>query len=417
MPGDQPDLLSGSPGCVGDGVSGPRAKWLYVVPSDRTSYFSNPTSSGKNREEEIRESVEFVDALMSYATGPWREQHLLWYCSGETPVVEEVTIGPVGNDNQMTLSEIHRGLRSGIKDRDLHPLWLNLGPGDCVALSDGTCDATPFIIHCGGPSGAGLSTEVDYGFSGAVLFGDEAPSTMDKYTAVHETFHCVGAPDLHSHRDTHDIMSGFSPKPGSSCELVQLDCNKDQWYSSLLAAGGSVPQWLPEIRHDFRLGGSNSATSIYLTPITSTSPTVYCDGTEIGTEELFDEAADSFRGDAKRDVISLFDGDDLAYAGKGNDKLCGGDGNDHIYGQGGADVLVAAGGNDELYGGPGDDVIYDGYGSDRIVGGRGRDVLYQCFDGAIDKTSTVEIIRDGDHCRGWNFELLPEMPPLHPLSG
>ena len=401
------DTQDGSPGCVGDGVTGPRSHWLYVVPSDRTNYFSTATASGLTREQEIRDNIKFAERLMSYGTGPWREQQFRWYCSGTTPIVSQLTIGAVGTDNKITYSEVDAALEGSVyRDGDLHPLWLNLGPSDCLAFDDGTCTGNPFLVNCEGPAGSGLSAEMTFGFTGDVVFGNQAGTSTNKYVAVHESLHCLGAPDVYAKanfapKDTHEIMTGYTPVAGSYCQRVQLDCNKDEWYSSLLAVGGSVPQWNPSANGT---DGSNTATSIYLTSISTTNPALYCAGSTVGTTNKFDEVRDVFNGGSGSNIISLLDGDDWADTDGGADTICGGDGADYLHGQSDNDVLVGAGGNDELHGGTNNDTIYDGYGVDVIYGGGGTDTLIQCNDGAADSvpSNDIENYQTGD-CKGRNF--------------
>lgn len=405
---DMLDSQDGSPGCVGDGISGTRSRWLYVVPSDRTSYLSTATASGLTREQEIRDNIKFAERLMSYGTGPWREQQFRWYCSGTTPVVSQLRIGAVGTDNKITYSEVNNALETSIyRDADLHPLWLNLGPSDCLAFDNGTCTGNDFILTCSGnSSGAGLSSELTYGFGGDVVYGNNAGTATNKYVAVHEALHCLGAPDVYAKsnfaaKDTHDIMTGYAPASGAYCQRVQLDCNKDEWYSSLRATGGSVPQWNPSAHGT---DGSNTATSIYLTTISLTNPTLYCAGVAVGTTNKFDEAPDTFNGGSGSNYITLLDGDDWADTDGGTDKICGGDGADYMHGQGEDDVLVGAGGDDQLHGGTGNDTIYDGYGYDVVYGGGGTDTLIVCQDGTGYNipNNDIEVFQNGD-CKGRNF--------------
>lgn len=178
------DAEDDSPGCVDGGTSGPRVRWLYVVPSDRTNYFAQNTASGKTREVEMRENVKFADRLLAYGTGPWRDQYIRWYCSGTTPVITPVVLSvAVGSDNKISESEIVNGL-SGFADGDLHPLWLNLGPDDCLA-SNGVClpDKDQFVLDYG-PTAA-LSTEINHCFAGRsslATLRQPRPTNMLQYT-------------------------------------------------------------------------------------------------------------------------------------------------------------------------------------------------------------------------------------------
>lgn len=68
-------------------------------------------------------------------------------------------------------------------------------------------------------------------------------------------------------------------------------------------------------------------------------------------------------------------GDDLFYAGNGNDHLTGGSGNDDLYGADGDDQLSGDSGTDDLYGGIGNDALLGGEGVDHLEGGIDNDRL------------------------------------------
>jgi len=74
-------------------------------------------------------------------------------------------------------------------------------------------------------------------------------------------------------------------------------------------------------------------------------------------------------------IIRTSNGDDIVYAGLGNDILKGGKGSDILYGKAGNDFLVGGKGRDVLKGGPGEDTLVGGQGKDRLNGGFGNDIL------------------------------------------
>jgi Ca2+-binding RTX toxin-like protein len=76
------------------------------------------------------------------------------------------------------------------------------------------------------------------------------------------------------------------------------------------------------------------------------------------------------------DQILLNDsGNDLVYAGAGNDVVVGGNGADTIYGQGGNDLLIAGRGGGQVFGGDGNDTLSGSSGNDSLYGGNGNDLL------------------------------------------
>jgi hypothetical protein len=74
-------------------------------------------------------------------------------------------------------------------------------------------------------------------------------------------------------------------------------------------------------------------------------------------------------------IVKTNAGDDLVYAGFGNDIIKGGKGNDTLYGKAGNDFLVGGKGKDVLKGGAGSDTLVGGKGKDRLNGGFGNDIL------------------------------------------
>ncbi|MEM7423087.1 MAG: Hint domain-containing protein [Pseudomonadota bacterium] len=100
------------------------------------------------------------------------------------------------------------------------------------------------------------------------------------------------------------------------------------------------------------------------------------DGTADGDDVLtLGDGDDIAYADQGNDSVDGGDGDDRIYAGAGNDTVSGGDGSDIIYGGEGNDTLSTGLGNDTLYGGAGDDVLSNSAGNDTLVGGAGNDTL------------------------------------------
>ncbi|WP_417676432.1 calcium-binding protein [Pseudodonghicola sp.] len=82
---------------------------------------------------------------------------------------------------------------------------------------------------------------------------------------------------------------------------------------------------------------------------------------------------DRIAGGGGDDVLFAGDGNDRLFGDAGNDTLEGGAGRDKIFGGGGADKLYGDDGNDRLEGGNGNDKLFGGAGADVLIGGRGND--------------------------------------------
>lgn len=83
--------------------------------------------------------------------------------------------------------------------------------------------------------------------------------------------------------------------------------------------------------------------------------------------------ADTVWGSDVVNVLSLGDGDDVAYGLGGNDTLTGGAGNDVLYGDDGNDTVEGGDGNDRIIGGAGSNTLNGGAGDDVFIGGAGSD--------------------------------------------
>ena len=77
-------------------------------------------------------------------------------------------------------------------------------------------------------------------------------------------------------------------------------------------------------------------------------------------------------------------GNDLVYAGAGNDIINGGTGEDKLYGEAGDDTINGGTGNDNLQGGSGNDTIDGGVGNDNLYGNIGSDTYIFSIGGGED---------------------------------
>ncbi|SCZ71718.1 Hemolysin-type calcium-binding repeat-containing protein [Epibacterium ulvae] len=84
---------------------------------------------------------------------------------------------------------------------------------------------------------------------------------------------------------------------------------------------------------------------------------------------------DRMSGQRGDDILFGEDGDDTLDGGRQDDRLDGGSGNDHLMGSLGRDTLLGDTGDDRLNGGSDNDRLLGGAGNDRLIGGNGRDVL------------------------------------------
>ncbi|MEK0194956.1 calcium-binding protein, partial [Microcoleus anatoxicus] len=80
-------------------------------------------------------------------------------------------------------------------------------------------------------------------------------------------------------------------------------------------------------------------------------------------------------GNARGNIITSGQGNDVLRGGAGDDKLNGASGDDLLEGEAGDDMLSGGSGNDTLMGGDGDDRLEDIDGTNRLDGGAGNDVL------------------------------------------
>lgn len=94
---------------------------------------------------------------------------------------------------------------------------------------------------------------------------------------------------------------------------------------------------------------------------------------------------DTIYGGPGNDLILGHRGDDTIYGGLSNDRLWGGGGDDtiwggaerdEVYGEADSDILYGNDGPDTIHGGRGNDVIYGGNGDDTIRGNEGADTIY-----------------------------------------
>lgn len=104
---------------------------------------------------------------------------------------------------------------------------------------------------------------------------------------------------------------------------------------------------------------------------------------------------DHASGSTGRDLMFGAQGNDHLEGRDGNDQLWGGSGDDWLEGGSGDDQLGGMGGNDRLEGGDGADLLIDGDGNDVMTGGAGRDTFSWSFHETNPQASTqIDIIRD-----------------------
>ena len=91
---------------------------------------------------------------------------------------------------------------------------------------------------------------------------------------------------------------------------------------------------------------------------------------------------ETIRGSHASDVFNLpgpFE--QTIYAGNRDDVVSLGDGNDIAFGGGGNDIITATSGDNVFKGGPGNDILYGGDGDNVLKGGKDDDELYDIFGG------------------------------------
>ena len=98
-------------------------------------------------------------------------------------------------------------------------------------------------------------------------------------------------------------------------------------------------------------------------------------GGAIAVKALALSAAAPILGSARGDIISLADGQGLAFGLDGDDKIFAAPGGSMAFGNQGADTLIGAAGADSLWGGQGNDYLDGGGGHDLLFGNLGDDRL------------------------------------------
>lgn len=104
------------------------------------------------------------------------------------------------------------------------------------------------------------------------------------------------------------------------------------------------------------------------------------------------------------DAISTYNnrapsGDDLVFAGGGNDGIATYQGNDQVHAGAGDDSVLLGDGNDLAFGGDGNDVVHMGAGSDQVRGGAGNEMVIGS-DG--DRAQDLVFGETGDDMYSWS---------------
>lgn len=121
----------------------------------------------------------------------------------------------------------------------------------------------------------------------------------------------------------------------------------------------------------------------------------YILGTYYDDELIGNASANGFTGLAGDDLLDGgSDGDDILYAGPGDDIIISRFGDDDLSGGDGDDVMSAGAGNDRLRGGDGADVLTGGAGDDELFGGGGIDKIVETAEGGA--SISYEILK-ADH--------------------
>ena len=395
---DPLDVVDSQPACQ-TGTDGPRIEVHYFVPEGKASQWAA-------RETELQTIVDRFDRMLNYSSGPWRDQDWRWYCpNGEVAITQAAGVPAVSGG--VRTDQLSQWLaENDYDDGNVHIAFVEMSTSDCFLDSQAGCPSPEHrkeYWHTGGDSPTAPFTG-PHSFS-YVMINASAPFGIASrdYTTLHEAGHeALGAKDIYlradyiEEPDLHemDLMASHLRFPNSNCARVQLDCGKDQWFSSMRVGDSWTGVY------------NNSSQSVYLTPPVPTEQAVYCGGDGIGTARHGEER-DVFTGTSVSNDISLLDGNDEASGWGSADNLCGGDGPDTLKGDDGNDVLIGSGGGDTIRGGNGDDIIYDGWGLDDIDGGPGNDTIYRCDDEYIDENAVAEIKLgpSSSYCKNRNFEL------------
>ncbi len=127
-------------------------------------------------------------------------------------------------------------------------------------------------------------------------------------------------------------------------------------------------------------GAGNDTIKPYDIPLYRPAATIYG---EDGNDKIYGGSdAQAMYGGAGKDTIYGGTGGDLISGGGGNDRLFGEGGKDRIYGGVGRDIIMGGANDDRLLGGASGDWIYTNGGNDQVSGEGGDDRIFADYAGA-----------------------------------
>lgn len=398
-------------------------------------------------------TVKYFVKVLDFSSGPRYDQDWRFECGGNSfadigvvPLTTPVNGTDEGLDpagTKLNVDDVIRELKVAGKDWSLssqrvYSVWLDIDPGECMASKNGhnTASTDDDTLDC---INGGTARENHYG---VVALPGSRPATAPLKSELHEIthvlvdtpFHCKDGGDAVPEGrdpsdptvagtqgfneqtgdktaagtgndrdcavdvlgdDRHSQDPGYNAAPGEGlCSPVQLDCDKDDYYSAAEAYGG--PNQLDPSSSDActdttnnhgSVGLCNLAESPYLANLQETSGALCFDrSATTGTEvpDRFELGAITVASLDGRDFID----DRGRYQ---TNFFCSGDSDDTIHGGASPDNIAAGAGADSIFGGPGGDVIYDGPGPDYIEGGQGTDdIVYWCDDNGDGARQTSE---------------------------
>jgi hypothetical protein len=251
-----------APACVGNGTDGRRVRVLYVRESSDTSRLAALRTSFLNE-------LAQVDDLFAYASAvPGESRRVRWYSDANCqPSIAEVVL-PAGS-----LSESHANLESRLEtagySNGLHKYLVfaegnRLGGSTC-GLGDYYDDPSPGADN---PNNGGAALAPAVARVDAICWF----SNSNQAITTHELIHTLGAvlsgaPHATKYGHCYDARDPMCYDDGSDMPMLsvctqtgaalQLDCNKDDYFSIAPASGSYLAtHW-------------NTANSMFLTKVTT----------------------------------------------------------------------------------------------------------------------------------------------------
>jgi hypothetical protein len=240
-----PAAATGAP-CPDGGVSGKRVEVIYAVPQDQTNNYASSLAS-------VHTAVDDADAFLDQSTPSIGGQHYRWLCENGTDVtVRNVTLIPVGADNQFTYGDMVFSLQNQVaqglgttdflsSDRiylvfvdQISAFYAFGGQGDI--RNDDTPSPTTNLNQ------TGPHYSLINGFSGFIAeheMGHNIGAVQLSAPHTSGAWHCFEENDVMCYSDGGPYFTGGGGLVFNCPTLpgTQFDCGQDDYYNGQAAAG------------------------------------------------------------------------------------------------------------------------------------------------------------------------------------